>query len=153
MGGEGSGAVSSDEVLIRELVDRQVEAMRSGDAAAVVGLRAADVVGFTLAPPLVQSDMTSVAGMAAWFATFDGPLEYEVRDLEVTVGGDVAFCHSLNRMSAVPVGMAEAFELWFRATLGLRKVDGAWRVTHEHQSTPFYMDGSLRAAVDLKPEA
>jgi uncharacterized protein (TIGR02246 family) len=147
--------VSSDEVLIRELVDRQVEAMTSRDAAAVVGLRAADVVGFTLAPPLVQSgaDMTNVAGTAAWFATFDGPLQYEVRDLEVTVGGDVAFCHSLNRMSAVPVGMAEAFELWFRATLGLRKVDGEWRVTHEHQSTPFYMDGSLRAAVDLKPEA
>jgi hypothetical protein len=24
-------------------------------------------------------------------------------------------------------------------------------VTHEHMSVPFYMDGSYRAAVDLKP--
>lgn len=26
------------------------------------------------------------------------------------------------------------------------------RITHEHSSTPFYMDGSGRAANDLRPE-
>jgi len=46
---------------------------------------------------------------------------------------------------------ARGFDLWFRATDGLRKVDGRWQVTHEHNSTPFYMDGSLKAAVDLEP--
>ena len=25
-----------------------------------------------------------------------------------------------------------------------------WRITHEHDSTPFYMDGSDRAATDLR---
>ena len=25
------------------------------------------------------------------------------------------------------------------------------RIVHEHQSVPYYMDGSVRAAVDLKP--
>jgi ketosteroid isomerase-like protein len=47
--------------------------------------------------------------------------------------------------------MSEGFDLWFRSTLGLRKSDGVWRIVHEHTSTPFYMDGSFRAAVDLKP--
>jgi ketosteroid isomerase-like protein len=28
---------------------------------------------------------------------------------------------------------------------------GAWQIVHEHISTPFYMDGSLKAAVDLTP--
>jgi ketosteroid isomerase-like protein len=41
--------------------------------------------------------------------------------------------------------------MWFRVTLGLRRIDGKWLVTHEHSSVPFYMDGSLRAAVDLNP--
>jgi ketosteroid isomerase-like protein len=41
-------------------------------------------------------------------------------------------------------------ELWFRQTLGFRKIDGQWRITHEHSSVPFYMDGSYKAAVDLK---
>jgi ketosteroid isomerase-like protein len=36
-------------------------------------------------------------------------------------------------------------------TLCLTKVDGAWLIEHEHTSTPFYMDGSFRAAVDLTP--
>jgi PhnB protein len=26
-----------------------------------------------------------------------------------------------------------------------------WKIAHLHQSVPMYMDGSLRAAVDLKP--
>ena len=29
--------------------------------------------------------------------------------------------------------------------------DGRWTVIHEHVSVPFYMDGSERAALDLKP--
>jgi ketosteroid isomerase-like protein len=32
-----------------------------------------------------------------------------------------------------------------------RKIKGKWLITHEHVSVPFYMDGSYRAAVDLKP--
>jgi hypothetical protein len=28
---------------------------------------------------------------------------------------------------------------------------GSWRIVHEHNSTPFYLDGSLRAALDLRP--
>jgi ketosteroid isomerase-like protein len=38
-----------------------------------------------------------------------------------------------------------------RATICYRKIDGKWMVTHEHVSVPFYMDGTYRAAVDLKP--
>ena len=26
-----------------------------------------------------------------------------------------------------------------------------WKIMHEHSSVPFYMDGSFKAAVDLKP--
>lgn len=26
-----------------------------------------------------------------------------------------------------------------------------WRIVHQHESTPFYMDGSFTAAVDLTP--
>ena len=45
-----------------------------------------------------------------------------------------------------------AQDLWFRATLGFRKIDRKWTITHEHSSVPFYMDGSFKAAIDLKPE-
>jgi ketosteroid isomerase-like protein len=60
----------------------------------------------------------------------------------VAAGGDVAYCHSLSQLGGA---------LWFRSTLGLRKTGGQWLVTHEHNSTPFYMDGSGKAALDLQP--
>jgi ketosteroid isomerase-like protein len=40
---------------------------------------------------------------------------------------------------------------WFRQTLCFRRSGGEWRIAHQHESVPFYMDGSYRAAVDLKP--
>ena len=45
----------------------------------------------------------------------------------------------------------EQTDVWVRQTFCLRRVNGAWRIVHEHASVPFYMDGSYRAAVDLKP--
>ena len=44
----------------------------------------------------------------------------------------------------------EETDVWVRATVGLRKIDGRWKIIHEHASVPFYMDGSYRAAVDLE---
>ncbi len=41
--------------------------------------------------------------------------------------------------------------VWVRATVCFRKIERAWKVVHEHSSAPFYMDGSLKAAVDLEP--
>ena len=40
-----------------------------------------------------------------------------------------------------------------RATVCLRKVGGEWKIVHEHESVPFYMDGSQRPAFDLAPPA
>ncbi|WP_367128144.1 nuclear transport factor 2 family protein [Saccharothrix sp. HUAS TT1] len=138
---------------IRDLLDGRAAAMRAGDADRLVADYLPDAVTFTLAPPLARTapEVTDPDALRAWFAGFDSAVDYEIRDLEVTAEGDLAFCRSLNRMSAVPRGHGEAFDLWFRSTVCLRRVDGAWRIAHEHTSTPFHMDGSFGAALDLEP--
>jgi ketosteroid isomerase-like protein len=73
-----------------------------------------------------------------------------VRDLRVTVDGDLALCTSLESMGAPPQS-PQPFTLWFRSTLALRRIEGEWLIVHEHTSTPFHMDGSFRAATDLRP--
>jgi ketosteroid isomerase-like protein len=88
--------------------------------------------------------------LAAWFPTFRGPVGCKIRDLDVTAGEDLAFCRSLNRISGTTMD-GEVTNVWVRATIGLRRIEGMWKVTHEQASVPFYMDGSYRAAVDLKP--
>lgn len=147
-----TSVVARDELVIREQVASFVAAMRAGDVAALVARYAPGAVSFTLAPPLVSGDVQDPEWLAGWFGTFEGPVDYEVRDLDVTVDGDVGFWHGVNRLSAMPRGRSERFDLWFRMTVGLRRVDGVWLVVHEHQSVPFHMDGSFRAAVGLSPE-
>jgi ketosteroid isomerase-like protein len=141
-----------DEDLIRELVQARADALGAKDAKAMVATFAEEAVEFTLAPPLQQPlDARNAAPVEQWLAGFSGPMSMEIRDLQVTAGQDVAFCTSLNCLTATPVGSQESFSLWFRSTLGLRKLDGEWQVTHNHESVPFDMDGSFRASVGLRP--
>lgn len=115
---------------------------------------------FDLAPPLRvrrgdltdiggrQVDMTTADGVRTWLAGFgDAPLDYETRDLQIAAGADVAYAHCLSRM-----GSPGTFSMWFRTTIGLRKTAAGWQITHTHASTPFYMDETTKAAIDLAPE-
>jgi ketosteroid isomerase-like protein len=138
-----------DDAEIRALIDDWSSAVRAKQAGAVARCQAAGFVHFSLAPPL-QSAPTDNEDLEAWFATWEGSIGYEIHDLRIAIGGDLGFSYSLNRLSGTKIGGYKN-DIWFRQTLGFRKIDGAWRIVHEHESVPFYMDGSLRAAVDLQP--
>src|SRR5262245_44180244 len=141
-----------DETQIRQLVQEWAASIRAKDLDRAMAGYAADVVSFDLAPPLQYVGAHAIReGLAARFHTWKGPIGYEIRDLRITVGMDVAFCRSLNHMTGTRTN-GEQTDVWVRATVGCRKVDGRWLVVHEHASVPLYMDGSERAALDLKPE-
>jgi ketosteroid isomerase-like protein len=137
------------EAKIRALIDDWAKAIRAKDVSGVMARYAADSVTFDLAPPLISTGADE-KGLQAWFATWRGPLGYEIRDLKVTAGDDAAFAHSLARLRGRKTD-GERADVWFRQTLCFRKVGGEWKIAHQHESVPFYMDGSYRAAVDLKP--
>jgi ketosteroid isomerase-like protein len=82
--------------------------------------------------------------------TFQGPVGYEIHNLSIMTGDEVAFSTSLNRISGTRTN-GEQTDVCVRATVCYIKNNGKWMVTHEHVSVPFYMDGSYKAAVDLKP--
>jgi ketosteroid isomerase-like protein len=142
----------SDRDEILALIEARSEAMRRKDAAAALATLAEDVVAFELAPPLASPVETArdPGMLQAWFEGFEGPIEIECRDLMIECGGDVGLAHSLNRMRATRKGGAPV-DFWMRSTLGFRRVDGAWKISHGHTSVPFAMDGSFRALLDLTP--
>src|SRR5690242_2032129 len=137
---------------IREVIEAKAALLQKGDAKAVLAFYASSYVEYSLAPPLRQpGDGRNPAALQAWIATFEAPPRREVTQLEITTDGDVALTTSLDCLTAVPRGTSESFSLWFRVTHGLRRIDGRWLVTHEHESVPFEMDGSLRASIGLTP--
>lgn len=141
-----------DDTQIRAVLEDRAAAMRTKDADRFVASFHPSIVKFDLAPPLQQSgsDLLDPGGLQWWLDTWDGEIAYELADLTVAASGDVAFCHSLNHIAGTRTD-GEREDMWTRSTLGLRKIDGLWKITHEHHSAPFYMDGALRPALDLKP--
>ncbi|MDQ2758364.1 MAG: nuclear transport factor 2 family protein [Actinomycetota bacterium] len=136
------------------LLAEHAAAHEARDAAALLALYAPDAVSYTLAPPLQQGPETAYGtaeGVQRWFETFDGPVGISYRDPVVTVAGDLALVHCLTRMTARPQGSGSPFSFWMRSTFGVRHVGARWVIVHRHESTPFHMDGSFRAAVDLLP--
>ena len=73
-----------------------------------------------------------------------------MRDLEITSGEDIAYCHCMIRLSGARTDGTET-DVWYRETLCFRKIARHWQITHIHESVPMYMDGTFRAAIDLKP--
>lgn len=141
-----------DETEICALIDDLVEGLRAKDPGRVLYHYAPEKVQFLLAPPLKFAGPNAIdtKSLSEWFSSFQGPLEYEISELSVTAGDDVAFCHSLNRMGGTKID-GEQVNTWIRWTACFRKLNGLWKITHDHESVPFYMDGSYKAAIDLKP--
>ena len=142
----------SDEAEVAAVLDAYAAAIRAKDARATVALYARDVVAYDLAAPLriAPEAERDPKYIQQWFDTWDGPIGSEARDLEIVVGGDVAYAVGLRHMTGTKTDGARV-DLWFRATACFRREDGAWKITHVHNSVPFAMDGSGCALLDLRP--
>jgi len=141
---------ASDEADIRERIDKVVEAIRAMDLEGLKSMYAPNIVSFDVNPPLQH--LGAEAKWKNWveaFTVFQRPLGYEIRNLMITVGDDVAFGYSLNRLSGtLKNGNRSGF--WVRATFCFRKIDGNWLIAHDHVSVPLDPE-SGRALLDLEP--
>ena len=142
-----------DTQEIRELLARRDRGIAAGDAAAAVAPYAEGAVQYDLQPPLEIgfSREEATEGVGAWLKTWNGLVTSELKSPEVIVSGDLAVAYGLANMRGDKKGEGPS-DLWFRSTVVLKKQDGEWRIVHEHSSVPMMMDGSQRAATDLKPE-
>lgn len=133
-------------------LDAVMESVRQGllkrDAHAILRAYAPDAVIFDLAPPLTHS--LDPEQLARWLEGWGGPVDQKLLDFKFAVNGDLAVGHGLIRVSTRSKS-GEDVAWWMRATVCLARQSGDWRITHEHTSVPFYMDGSYRAAIDLTP--
>ncbi len=142
---------TGNEAEIRAIIEDYGEGLKNRDADRCVAHYADDILQFDLAPPLeYRGKETARKHLSEWFKTFSSPIELEISGLTISAGADTAFAHVLNHISGTSTN-GQKNDHWVRVTIGFRKTDGKWLVTHEHVSVPFYMDGSLRAALDLKP--
>lgn len=139
-----------DEAEIRHHVDQVVEAISAKDLQGLRRLYATDVVSFDVEPPLQHVGIEAkLKNWAKVFQFFDA-VTYEVRDLTVTVGDQVAFGHCFARLAGTLQDGHPTSGMWVRATLCFRKIDGDWLVAHDQASVPFDVR-SGKGVADLEP--
>jgi ketosteroid isomerase-like protein len=125
------------EAEIRELIDKLADSVRNAELDGLKTLYTPEVVSFDVGPRL--QDVGAEAKLNNWiaaFTLFQRPLRVEVRDITITVGDDVAFGHSFNRLSGTLENGTTSGGFWVRATYCFRKINGQWLIAHDHASVP-----------------
>jgi uncharacterized protein (TIGR02246 family) len=125
-----------DEAAIRSTIESWAAAVRRKDLAAILQNHSPDLVMFDVPPPFQSR------GLDAYRKTWDlfyswtnDPIPFDIREMSITAGKDVAFAVA-TMGCAEPGAGGKPKPLDFRLTVGLRKIDGRWTVTHEHHSVP-----------------
>ena len=142
----------TDEQQIRQIIESQHAALSRKDAAGAIAPYAKGNVMYTMAPPLRSANNDEASAIEAvnkWLDSWETGPEFEARDLAVTVSGDLAYSTGLVHLTGTQGG--DGIDLWHRRTLVFQRLEGEWKIVHDHESVPFYMDGTFKAAVDLKP--
>jgi len=129
--------MTEDETQIRSLIERWADAVHAGDLDTVVAYHGDDVVMFDVPAP-----NDGVRGMDAYRDTWPPFFEWQLRgasfeivELNVTAGADVAFAWALLRCGTPDELEADPANR-LRLSIGLRKSGDRWIVTHEHHSFP-----------------
>jgi ketosteroid isomerase-like protein len=138
----------ADAADIRAVLDALAAAYGARDAGAIARHYLPEARIADLAPPLLRRGFRPEA-VQAWLDGWAGPVAIAARDVVVDIDGDLAVAHGLQRVAArTPAGADAAW--WSRITRTFARTPAGWRIAHEHESVPFHMDGSFRAAVDLE---
>jgi len=141
----------SSEQQIRAVVEERVQAVRAKDPAPLTARHGDDVVTFDVLPPLLRRGPGPVIEKTQqWFDGYRSDIGYRVEELDVAAEGDIGFCSFVYNVQGTLLSGDEV-DMWVRATLCLRRVDGTWRIVHDHESVPFDPETG-RAVVDLAPE-
>jgi uncharacterized protein (TIGR02246 family) len=94
------------------------------------------LVVFDLTPPLQYVGAKSYQkGYEELFAAFPGPVEVEMNEMSIVTEGTLGVSHDIDHW-VLTDKEGKKITLTFRATNVYRKIDGKWRIIHEHNSFP-----------------
>ena len=127
----------TDDAQIRQLLNDWAKATREGDKDAVLSNHASNLLIFDVLAPLQYKGTEAYRkSLDEWWPTDDGEALFEMHELGITAGETVAFAHCLIECGKKPNSD------WVRMTFCLQKINGKWKITHQHGSMPI----SLKSA-------
>jgi ketosteroid isomerase-like protein len=125
---------------VRKIIEEWAAGVRARDIDAVLRRHAPELLMFDVVGPvrLRGLDAYRRTWIEQFFPWHGGTGRFELVDLKVSAGADVAFATALLECAGTEDGKQVAFTL--RLTIGLEKHNGEWIIVHEHHSQPLDFD-------------
>ena len=138
---------------VQALFDHWKSAFEAKDVNGVMSMYAPgdELVAYDIVPPLQFKGAEAYdKDYQSFFAQFDGPIHVDLADGHIEAGNDVAFAYGLERLTGTLKDGGTPVDMWIRYTEGLKRINGQWKVVHEHISVPADLETG-KAELDLKP--
>lgn len=135
---------------LKALTDSWEKANQARDVDAILGHYAEDLVAFDAILQLqFKGREVYKAHWKNCLEMCQGPMTFEVHQLQQWGEGDVGFGHFLCHCGGTD-NEGNTHNCWMRVTQGYRRIGGQWRIVHDHFSAPFDPE-SGQALFELQP--
>lgn len=142
-----------DDPFLKAL-DAYADAVRRKDLEAFLALYADDVLLFDLWGTWSMRGIGAWrAAVSEWFSSLgDEYVVVRAEQAASTLAGDLAVGHAILTYTAFAADGRRRRSLDNRLTMALRRLDGAWKIVHEHTSAPID-HASAKAMLERPPGA
>ncbi|HEY0061573.1 MAG TPA: SgcJ/EcaC family oxidoreductase [Telluria sp.] len=121
--------MSADEQAIRQLIERWLQATKSGDVDAVLALMAPDVVFLVAGQPPMEGRDAFEHSLRSALAS--NAIESHSTIEEIVVAGDLAYCRTQLSVTITSKHGNLPLQRTGHTLSILRKQDGSWRLTRD----------------------
>jgi len=121
---------------LHALLESWLSAVQACDVAAITRHYSRDILAFDAVKQLQFRGVEAYGTHWAECLQMCTQHSFEMHQLSFEVSGDIAFGHYLAHCGGTDKDGVRSAS-WARATLGLRREQGQWRIAHEHFSIPF----------------
>jgi ketosteroid isomerase-like protein len=136
---------------IKVVIEKRLQSISSKNIEDAVSNYSENVLLFDVVGPLSRTGSdTAKQRFKECVTNMESPVGYDVQDVHIKVANNVAFCYSLNHISATKIDGVK-LDMWWRETLCFEKIDNSWLIVHVHSSVPMDPE-SGKSSVTLKPD-
>jgi ketosteroid isomerase-like protein len=117
-----------------EIIGNWAKAVREKNIEGVLASHSANILLFDVPEPLQSKGIDNYrkSWVEQFFPWYGDDGQFELNELEVTAGEDLAFCTSIVNCSGKQNEHKVRYKI--RLTICLKKINGQWVIQHEHHS-------------------
>jgi|SRR6185437_10628575 len=126
--------ITQNEFQIIEIMENWAKAVREKDINGILAFHSINILLFDVPEPVQLKGIENYrkSWVEQFFSWYGDDGQFELSEIDVTAGEDVAFCHGIIDCSGTENGQKVSYKI--RLTTCLKKTGGQWIIEHEHHS-------------------